>query len=48
MKIAKFNKNQNRALKLRVSRALRVLLLYVARKLVTLVALGLTCFLSCV
>ena len=48
MKIKNFTKNQNGALVLRVSRALLALLLYVARKLGSLVTLCLTCFLPCV
>ena len=48
VKIKKFTKNQNGALVLRVSRAPRALLPYVARKLVSLVPSCLTCFLPCV
>ena len=47
MKMTKFTKKQYGAFKLCVSPALYALLLYVARKLVSLVALCLTCFLSC-
>ena len=48
MKVKKFSKNQNDALVLRMSRALRAILLYVARKLVALLlcALRVSCHVS--